>query len=53
MAARIIFRELKTGKGRLSQQQARWGELLLKSGLDWQIWRPSDWTLILDTLTGV
>lgn len=35
MPARILFREIKTSRGRLTQEQARWGQLLLNAGLDW------------------
>ena len=49
--ARIIFREVKTEKGRVSEAQARWGRLLLAAGFDWKIYRPSDWDEILDELT--
>ncbi|HEY8597104.1 MAG TPA: hypothetical protein VIL85_01660 [Thermomicrobiales bacterium] len=48
---RLIWRELKTQKGRLSAEQAAWGERLLRGGQDWAIWRPQDWGLIVDTLT--
>jgi len=49
---RLIWRELKTQRGRLSAEQAAWGERLLRGGQDWAIWRPSDWeTEIVPTLT--
>ncbi len=48
---RVIWRELKTQKGRLSAEQAAWGELLLRCGQDWAIWRPSDWAEVVATLT--
>lgn len=50
--ARVIFRELKTERGAASVEQLRWGAYLLAAGLDWAIWRPSNWGEILDTLGG-
>lgn len=39
---RIIYRELKTEKGRLTKAQADWGALLLRARCDWDVWRPHD-----------
>ena len=36
----VIFAELKTEKGKLSQAQMCWGASI---GDDWHLWRPSDW----------
>ena len=49
---RVIFREIKAERGRVRPEQAMWGGLLLAAGLDWAIWRPSDWDRILATLVG-
>jgi hypothetical protein len=49
---RVLFRELKAERGRLSLDQEQWGELLTRAGMDWAVWRPSDWTLIEATLKG-
>jgi hypothetical protein len=38
-----IFREVKTGRGRLTGRQWDWGHALLGAGLDWAVWRPEDW----------
>ena len=38
---RVIFRELKTDKGRLTPAQKMWGKDLTDAGADWAIWRPS------------
>jgi hypothetical protein len=49
---RLIFRELKTDRGRLTLEQEEWGDLLTRAGLDWAVWRPSDWPRIEATLKG-
>ncbi len=36
---RIMFRELKAGKARLTKEQKMWGELLMRAGCDYEIWR--------------
>ena len=38
---RVMFRELKTEKGRLTPAQKLWGERLKSAGSDYDIWRPS------------
>ena len=38
---RVLFRELKTDKGRLTPAQKMWGKDLTDAGADWAIWRPS------------
>jgi hypothetical protein len=48
----LIFRELKSPTGRLSSEQDAWGDLLTRAGCDWQVWRPSDWAVIEQTLRG-
>lgn len=48
---RLLYRELKRERGRLTTEQARWGELLLRAGCDWAVWRPNQWSEILDVLT--
>lgn len=49
---RVLFRELKTETGSVSDDQMAWGELLHKNGADWNIWRPSDWDRIITELGG-
>lgn len=39
---RILFRELKTDKGKLSNAQSNWQKKLICGGADYDIWRPSD-----------
>jgi hypothetical protein len=47
---RVLFRELKTAKGKLRPEQLAWGQRLMAAGLDWKVWRPDDWDEICDTL---
>lgn len=39
----VIHAELKTEKGRLSDDQKKWRDAL---GETWRLWRPSDWPAI-------
>jgi hypothetical protein len=43
---RILFIELKTEKGRLSEEQERWLSALGLAGAAVHCWRPSDWPAI-------
>ncbi len=38
----IIFAELKAEGGKLSEEQVRWGESIVKSGGEYYLWRPKD-----------
>lgn len=49
---RVLFRELKTDRGRLSEAQHEWMAVLEGAGADVDVWRPSDWARIERTLTG-
>ncbi|MGA8330414.1 MAG: VRR-NUC domain-containing protein [Mycobacterium sp.] len=40
---KVLYRELKTDKGRISPTQAQWIEALTSSGADVGVWRVSDW----------
>lgn len=40
---RLIYRELKSQKGRLEPNQIKWRDALLAAGQDWRLWRPFDW----------
>lgn len=46
----ILFRELKTDVGRVSPQQQYWLAVLVESGADAKVWRPSDWPTITSEL---
>ena len=48
---RVIYRELKTDTGRVSQAQQEWGDALTKAGADFAIWRPRDRKAIIKELT--
>lgn len=53
--ARVLFRELKSDRGKLTAEQAAWGGRLLRAGADWSVWRPADWRsgLIQRELQGI
>lgn len=48
----VIFREVKTARGRVETQQWDWAHLLIKDGCDWQIWRPHMWPEIIKKQLG-
>lgn len=48
----ILFRELKTEKGKLAEHQRIWGEWLVAADQDWAVWRPSDLPIIATALSG-
>lgn len=39
----ILWRELKSQRGRLDPAQVVWGDRLRAGGGDWDVWRPDDW----------
>lgn len=39
---RVLFRELKTNKGRVSPEQSEWLDGLTACGMDAAVWRPND-----------
>lgn len=47
---RVLFRELKTAKGRVSVAQMHWIDALEVAGADARVWRPRDWPEIEATL---
>ncbi len=40
---RILFRELKSKNGQLSDAQVKWQLALHNAGMDSCVWRPKDW----------
>jgi hypothetical protein len=40
---RLLFVELKSGKGKLTPAQAQWFGRLSQAGASVRVWRPSDW----------
>lgn len=50
----LLFRELKTDRGRLTRAQQTWLDTLYRTGADATVWRPVDWpTRILTELAGI
>jgi VRR-NUC domain len=50
---RIIFAELKSSSGKLSDRQADWLSVLrLLPGVEVCLWKPEDWDSIVEILTG-
>ena len=50
----VLYRELKTDRGRLTPMQEWWLNSLLDAGQDAGVWRPSDWPdTILAALQGL
>jgi hypothetical protein len=47
---RVIFAELKTGSGQLSEEQAWWAVTLSAAGIEYYLWRYANWDLALRTL---
>lgn len=51
-AGRVLFRELKgAGRLRISADQAAWLDDLDAGGADVALWRPADWSSIVDVLS--
>lgn len=48
----ILFRELKTDKGRTSKSQERWIAELNGAGGNASVWRPADWPTVEAELRG-
>ena len=40
----ILFVELKSQRGRLTDEQKHWGRVLLNTDARYEVWRPDDWT---------
>lgn len=43
----VLYRELKTMKGRVSVEQHEWLNTLTEAGADAKVWRPDDWPLTI------
>lgn len=48
---RTLFRELKSGRDKLSPEQREWGEVLTLGGADWAEWRDTDMATIVAELS--
>lgn len=48
---RVIFAELKTKTGRLTEQQIKWGQALFIADAEYYLWRPDDMPHIVKILT--
>jgi hypothetical protein len=48
----VLYRELKSDRGRLSLEQESWGALLTRAGCSWRVWRPAMWSEIEAELRG-
>ena len=42
VGTRVIFRELKSQRGKVTPSQQALGEAILAAGGDWAVWRPAD-----------
>jgi hypothetical protein len=50
----LLFRELKTERGRVTQAQREWLDMLTEAGADADVWRPGDWPdRVLDEIHGI
>lgn len=47
---KLIFAELKKQKGRLSDDQGLWRDVLIAAGQTYYAWRPSDWESVVEVL---
>ncbi len=41
--AKVLWRECKTTRGKVTPEQQRWALALIAAGQDWAVWRPYDW----------
>lgn len=48
---RVLYREVKTDKGRITEEQRGWIDALKAAGADAEVWRPGDWDRIEKELT--
>ncbi len=48
----LLYRELKTDRGQVAEEQGAWLAALQAAGQDAAVWRPRDWNTIARTLKG-
>jgi len=51
-AGRLLFRELKSDTGRISDEQRAVLDTLREAGADACVWRPRDWDEVVEVLCG-
>lgn len=47
----VLYRELKSERGRLTFEQIEWGRTLTAAGADYAVWRPADWPTVVARLS--
>jgi len=47
---RILYIEMKSEKGQLSQGQEEWAKAIIDAGGEWYCWKPSKWQEVEATL---
>lgn len=48
---RLVYAEVKTGKGKLTKEQRRWRDALRAAGAEWHLLRPlNDWQAVEEVL---
>jgi hypothetical protein len=48
---RLVKVELKIGKNKATAEQKEWLRAYSNAGVEWYVWRPVDWPIIVETLT--
>ena len=49
---RVVWAELKSDKGTMSDEQKAWVAALVKAGCEVYVWRPGDWDEVVEVLAG-
>jgi len=47
---RVIYAEIKTNRGVLSDEQKIWRDMLLAAGEEWYVWKPKDFESVKEAL---
>jgi len=47
---RVIYAEIKTNRGVLSEEQKIWRDMLLAAGEEWYVWKPKDFESVMEVL---